>query len=232
MRMLCICAKGEPPGYLTIAGNPLDVPGIARAVGIPETDADTLVAELDRWGVFSRDAKQRIYSRRLVKDEQRANILRKNGEKGGRPPTSNQGQNQKPNQSESNALASGSWLVDFEKWYSRYPHKVGRGAAETAFRRVWESDNAPSLESLIRGLENYIATKPKDRAWCNPATWLNQRRWEDVPAGSREDDTARFRRMLQHERDTGQWPFKTPKTEIPEFIRAEFSTTRTQAEAG
>ena len=214
MRMLCICAKGEPPGYLTIAGNPLDVPGIARAVGLPETEADTLVAELDRWGVFSRDAKRRIYSRRLVKDEQRANVLRKNGVNGGRPPN-----NQDPNQNESKPLASSLWLIEFEEWWKWVPHKVGRGAAEKAFVKARE---LTSLESLISGVRAYAANKPKEQAYCHPTTWLNQRRWEDVPAGARVSDDERFRRMMQHKRDTGLWPWKTPESEIPESIRAEF----------
>lgn len=31
-------------------------------------------------------------------------------------------------------------------------------------------------------MQRYIATKPPDRNWCNPATWLNQERWRDEPA--------------------------------------------------
>lgn len=85
MRMLCICANGDPHGYLTIAGNPLDVRGVAQGVGIPETEAETLMAELDRWGVYSVDSRGRIFSRRMVKEAQRRAKLKKNGEKGGNP---------------------------------------------------------------------------------------------------------------------------------------------------
>ncbi len=28
-------------------------------------------------------------------------------------------------------------------------------------------------------LERYKRCKPVDRPWCNPATWLNQKRWLD-----------------------------------------------------
>lgn len=72
MRMLCICAKGDPPGYLAIAGNPLDVSGVAKAAGISMSEAETLMVELDQWGVFSRDRKGRIYSRRMVRDQKRS----------------------------------------------------------------------------------------------------------------------------------------------------------------
>lgn len=68
---------------------------------------------------------------------------------------------------------------DFEKWYEIYPHKVGREAALKAFIKARK---IATLEAMIRGVERYIASKPEDRAYCNPATWLNQGRWNDNPA--------------------------------------------------
>lgn len=66
----------------------------------------------------------------------------------------------------------------FWVWYDRYPHKVGKGAAEKSF---WQAIKKTSLENLLDGLDRYIRTKPPDRAWCNPSTWLNQERWLDNP---------------------------------------------------
>jgi hypothetical protein len=66
----------------------------------------------------------------------------------------------------------------FAVWYENYPHKIGRAAAEKAF---WKAMHKGTLEELERGLERYIRTKPPDRPWCNPATWLNQERWKDEP---------------------------------------------------
>ena len=77
MRILCICANAEPRGYLTIAGVPLDVAAIATAVSKPETEVAPLLEELERWAVFSRDRKGRIYSRRMIRDEKRSNDGRK-----------------------------------------------------------------------------------------------------------------------------------------------------------
>ena len=71
----------------------------------------------------------------------------------------------------------------FEVWYADYPEKVGRGAAESAFEKVRKSDSV-SFDDLVQGLRHYRRTKPVDRAWCNPATWLNQKRWADRPASS------------------------------------------------
>lgn len=85
MRMLCICATGDPIGYLTIAGNPLDSSGVARMAGVSMGEAENLMEELSRWGVFSRDRRGRIYSRRIVRDANKSAKARKNGKRGGNP---------------------------------------------------------------------------------------------------------------------------------------------------
>jgi hypothetical protein len=68
---------------------------------------------------------------------------------------------------------------DFQVFYQEYPHKVGKPAAAKAFASAIKKT---SLEKIISGLRSYIDTKPPDRAWCNPATWLNHERWNDQPA--------------------------------------------------
>ena len=69
----------------------------------------------------------------------------------------------------------------FDAWYRDYPHKIGRRAAEKAFAKVQKSDDVP-FETLFTGRDRYVRSKPADRAWCNPATWLNEHRWLDQPA--------------------------------------------------
>lgn len=97
MRMLCICAKGDPYGYVSIAGVALDAAGLSTAVGRPEAEVAPLLAELGRWGVFSRDRKGRIYSRRMLRDEQRAQIGRKHVFKRWGQDTEEAEENRRPN---------------------------------------------------------------------------------------------------------------------------------------
>lgn len=85
MRCLCICAKAEPKGYLLVAGRRLSPVDLATLVGRPETEVETLLNELASAGVFSRDRQGRIYSRRMVRDENKRAIARKNGKEGGNP---------------------------------------------------------------------------------------------------------------------------------------------------
>ncbi|MEQ8395002.1 hypothetical protein [Thalassobaculum sp.] len=97
MRMLCICAKSDPRGYLTIAGNPLDVEGVSTAVGRPQTEVETLMGELARWGVFSRDRSGRIYSRRMLRESKLSQEGRKHVKKRWQQTAENKDENPQPN---------------------------------------------------------------------------------------------------------------------------------------
>ena len=98
---------------------------------------------------------------------------------------------------------------EFEDWYARYPHKVQRGAAERAFVKARK---LASLEDLIRGVHSYIATKPEDRQWQNPATWLNGKGWMDEPAGFAIRNA--------------QWPPGGPRSNDPFAALAEISRAK------
>lgn len=67
---------------------------------------------------------------------------------------------------------------EFDAFWSVYPEKVGKGAARKAFPVALSK--AP-IETLIAGVRRYIATKPSDRNYCHPSTWLNEERWSDEP---------------------------------------------------
>jgi hypothetical protein len=66
----------------------------------------------------------------------------------------------------------------FDVFWEAYPHKVGKEAA----RKAWEKARGKiEFTQLMAALQRY-REKQDDRPWCNPATWLNQERWLDVPA--------------------------------------------------
>lgn len=85
MHMLCIAAKHDPIGIVAVAGRGLDVSELARAVGGNEIEVQSLLSELDRNGVFSRDRHGRIYSRRMMRDHNKSKAASKNGKMGGNP---------------------------------------------------------------------------------------------------------------------------------------------------
>jgi Helix-turn-helix domain len=65
----------------------------------------------------------------------------------------------------------------FDEWYDVYPKHVGRIAAFKAFARVLRSVD---FAVLLEAAERYRDNPKRDRDFTlNPATWLNQGRWED-----------------------------------------------------
>jgi len=67
-----------------------------------------------------------------------------------------------------------------EVFWPRYPNKVGKPAAKLAWDRARKAHTA---EQIMAGLDRYVRSKPPDRPWLNPATFLNQERFNDQPAG-------------------------------------------------
>jgi hypothetical protein len=93
---------------------------------------------------------------------------------------------------------------DFETWWKAYPHKVGKPAARPKFDKARKT---ASLQELLDGVKRYVANKPGDRPWCNPATWLHQGRWADEEA---KPNGANGHIKLFSERDRPSTPPPSP----------------------
>lgn len=87
---------------------------------------------------------------------------------------------QPPNGGMTSAGGMPSDGLPFARFWQRYPHKVGKQDAEKAFKSAIRRSGV-TLEIMLAGLDRYIRTKPPDRPWCNPGTWLRQGRWDDEP---------------------------------------------------
>lgn len=80
----------------------------------------------------------------------------------------------------SNAVAAAEPSA-FDVFWDAYPRKVGKPKAESAFRKA--NPSGPVLEAMLVA----IVTQKRSAQWTrdggefipHPATWLNQRRWED-----------------------------------------------------
>ena len=78
----------------------------------------------------------------------------------------------------------------FNRFWKAYPKKVGKGAAERSFKKY-----KPNEVLLVAMLEALKLQRRSDQ-WQrdggqyipNPATWLNQKRWEDEAPPGRKDD--------------------------------------------
>ncbi|MEM1040877.1 MAG: DUF1376 domain-containing protein [Pseudomonadota bacterium] len=77
----------------------------------------------------------------------------------------------------------------FNRFWDDWPNKVGRKAAVDAFGKAIK--RGASAENIIAGVGRYKRDKPPDRQWLNPATFLNQERWNDEPSSQPTQPTAR-----------------------------------------
>jgi uncharacterized protein YdaU (DUF1376 family) len=66
-------------------------------------------------------------------------------------------------------------------FWPEWPNKVGKPVAMKAFAKARAQS---SLDQIMAGLRAYVASKPSDRPWLNPATFLNQERFNDRPAAA------------------------------------------------
>jgi hypothetical protein len=69
MDLLAMMAKSNTHGFLLIGGTPASVEQIARIVGEDSQTTRKLLEELEANGVFSRDEKNVVFSRRMRRDE-------------------------------------------------------------------------------------------------------------------------------------------------------------------
>lgn len=74
-----------------------------------------------------------------------------------------------------------SWPSDSgEQFWTLYPNKVGKPKALAKLELCRK--RGVVFADIIAGVASYVASKPPDRAWLNPETFLNQERWLDQPA--------------------------------------------------
>lgn len=89
-----------------------------------------------------------------------------------------------PKERESHPQNQDGWLEAFDAdFWPSYPRKLGKFAARKAFQRIKPHDQA-TLDAICQGLDKWIAYwrehETDEQFIPYPATWLNQRRWEDM----------------------------------------------------
>ena len=92
--------------------------------------------------------------------------------------------------------------VRFGEFWGLYPKKQGKGAAEKAYAKIKPDRELHMMILNAVTLQKQSAQWRKDNGQYipNPATWLNQRRWEDDPQGGKPQGTGNvFLDILQRE---------------------------------
>jgi hypothetical protein len=96
------------------------------------------------------------------------------------------------------------YSVNFLSFWNEYPVKKAKGDAHKSWKKL-----KPDINVVLLAIKNQVKEKEKLRSnelfcpeWPNPATWLNQLRWEDEDYEITEDDDGRTR-FLQRHQDAG-----------------------------
>lgn len=197
IEMLAIMHEATPYGSLLLNGQRIEKKRLASLAGVSERECVVLLLELEGVGVFSRDDDGTIYSRRMRRDAERSEEGRRQIAKrwGGRPPNrsddrsddrspANEPITQKPEarsqKLEKKEAREDALSAAFVPFWEAWPNKVGKPAALKAYTGALKRGAAP--DDILNGVQAYVREKPPDRPWLNPATFLNQNRWEDQPA--------------------------------------------------
>lgn len=71
----------------------------------------------------------------------------------------------------------------FNQFWAAYPKKTGKGAAEKSFDKIKPSKDLADqmVEAINQQAGSEAWRKDAGQYIPNPATWLNQKRWEDEP---------------------------------------------------
>lgn len=196
--MLCIAAQSDPIGYLTVKQVPLTVHDIARMCGGSEPETGTLIEELERNGVLSRDRNGTIYSRRMVRDDKMARVARKNGKLGGNPSLGNNKTifepdnppdkvELKPHIPLANSQRKYSYDQKFEEAWQAYPRRDGGNPKQPAAKRFLSAVKAGAdADEIIAATKRYAIAEQKNVGTPfipQMVKWLGDQRWLDYGPG-------------------------------------------------
>jgi hypothetical protein len=84
LEMIGLMHEAEPYGHLIFAGQPMSAPKLARMIAMDTADVEIALAELEAMGVYSRTAEGIIFSRRMVRDEEKHRRASQFGKRGAR----------------------------------------------------------------------------------------------------------------------------------------------------
>ena len=198
IEMLALMHEAEPRGHLIVSGQRPTDTQLSVLTGCPTDQLPDLLGELDSAGVFSKTQKGVIYSRRMTRDEKRAQNARKNGKNGGNPTLCNtstipppvnppvkgglktqrpeaRGQNK---DIESPKRKRVSYPDQFQEFWKRYPTdaNMSKKQALSEWQRLQEADRGAAIESLP-AFSAYCKANPDYRP-LHACRYLSYRRFE------------------------------------------------------
>jgi len=192
MDMLCQMDASHERGFLLVGNRAATPHEIARIVGGERRTVERLLKELEANGVFSRDDRNAIFSRRMTRECDISRRNAANGKLGGNPvlkknkdldknsvkrPDKAEADTEADTEADKNPLppkGDGSdGDLHFLAFWAAYPRKDDKGHARKAWAKAVKKTD-PVV--IVNGVRVYhFDHRPKFIPL--PATWLNGERW-------------------------------------------------------
>jgi hypothetical protein len=90
-------------------------------------------------------------------------------------------------------------FVGFEEFWQACPRRIGKAAAEKAYAKAVKQT---PHQTIMAGIRRYAASRAgqDEQYTVHPATWLNQGRWDDEPAGGSQQGAGPKRELTEAEK--------------------------------
>lgn len=227
VEMLAVMQKSERVGHLLVNGKAPSPRVLAVLCGAASREVSRGLDELASTGVFSRDGDGVIFSRRMVRDEERAARDKANGGRGGNPrlkagdnggvnPSDNGGDKaQKPEARGQKDNARGPRLDEavLERIWSEAPSKARERSSKADVRKalIGALGRGGDFEQISRALGAYWRSEDASKDGGAYAKGIHRMiegdRWKDWASGPQA--TARtgvdWPERVRIWRATGQW---------------------------
>lgn len=201
--MLQVAAKCDERGTLVREGRsgvrvPHDAASLSRLTRIPARILSDAIARLVEIGWLEDDAEEEPVTllesacrqEGATASQEGAGIPQDAAPSRARAVGQNKTEQEKRRSSSSSApRGAGSSESDFDRFWTVYPRKVGKLAAE----RAWAALNGkrPDIETILAALDRAKRssqwTRDGGQFIPHPATWLRQGRWEDSDIEAQPD---------------------------------------------
>lgn len=146
---------------------------IAFRLRMSEKDVTNLISRLDHWIICTDSEPLADGYTQASLDKTREDIDKIREDK---------------EQTRVRAKESANTTDNFAAFWQAYPRRVAKGAAQTAWKKM--NCDKISLQTFIDAIDRAkrSAQWKKDNGQFipHPATWLNQRRWEDEPEAAKD----------------------------------------------
>lgn len=86
-------------------------------------------------------------------------------------------------------------LFGFDDFWSAYDHKKSKPLAQKAWRQINPDDNL--LSAILHAVHAYVRNTPDKKYRKHPATWLNQKCWEDEITEYKPQETEKERKTRE-----------------------------------